>query len=296
MQTKNSKKLMIIILSIFLIIFVITIFKNCCWYLDNKNTNDQLNKIEEKIKIDNIEDSQKTIKIKQEKLEKINISYKILKMFFNNVDNNKKVKKYIEAEVPYYSIIKDNLIDVDINKLKTLNEDSMGWIQIKDANISFPFVQSKNNTFYLNHSFDKSKNKVGWIFLDSRNDKYELSKHNILYVNGRLSNTKFRNFRKILYSGWMKQDTNHVIKISRESENSLWQVFSVYHIKNNDYKKVLFKNDKEFIKFYEALLIRSEYNFKTNVNKYDKILTISSNYNDKEFLLIHAKLIKYQEK
>ena len=38
------------------------------------------------------------------------------------------------------------------------------------------------------------------------------------------------------------------------------------------------------------------FNFNTNVNINDKILTLSTCYNDDEKMVVHAKLIKYNNK
>ena len=48
----------------------------------------------------------------------------------------------------------------------------------------------------------------------------------------------FGTLRKVLNNGWLNNTDNLVIKISTETENSLWQIFSVYHIPaTNDYLK-----------------------------------------------------------
>ena len=41
---------------------------------------------------------------------------------------------------------------------------------------------------------------------------------------------------------------------------------------------------------------RSNKNFKTDISKNDKILTLSTCYNKEEKLVVHAKLINIQEK
>ena len=54
-----------------------------------------------------------------------------------------------------------NLINVDFNELKKINSNTKGWIQVNGTNINYPFVQAKDNKFYLTHSFDKSYNSAG---------------------------------------------------------------------------------------------------------------------------------------
>jgi sortase B len=50
---------------------------------------------------------------------------------------------------------------VNIDKLKSKNPDSIGYLKINGIGIEIPVVQGKNNEFYLHHSFDKSDNSAG---------------------------------------------------------------------------------------------------------------------------------------
>ena len=107
----------------------------------------------------------------------------------------------------------------------------------------------------------------------------------------------FGSLKKILTNGWLDNSDNHVIKLSTEYENTLWQVFSVYHIETtNDYIQVNFSNDSRFLEFANMLKNRSEYNFNTELIESDKILTLSTCYSDSEKLVLHAKLIKRETK
>lgn len=190
-----------------------------------------------------------------------------------------------------------NLINVDFNSLKSLNSDTVGWLKVNGTNINYPFVQYNNNEYYLTHSFDKKYNKAGWVFVDYRNNLEELDKNTIIYAHGRLNNTMFGSLKNIIKSNWYENSKNHIIKISTEHQNTLWQVFSVYVINTtSDYLKVSFNDNIEFEIFAKMLINRSEYNFKTKINKDDKIVTLSTCYNNTKKVVMHAKLIKIEKK
>ena len=53
-----------------------------------------------------------------------------------------------------------NLINVDFEELKNTNPDTLGWIQVNGTNINYPFVQTNNNDYYLNHSYNKKYNEI----------------------------------------------------------------------------------------------------------------------------------------
>lgn len=190
-----------------------------------------------------------------------------------------------------------DLIDVDFKNLKSINNQTKAWIQLDGTNINYPVVQTDNNNYYLNHSFDKSYNEAGWIFLDYRNNITNLDKNTIIYAHGRLDKTMFGSLKNVLSSNWQNNTNNHVIKLSTEKQNTLWQIFSVYKIKTtNDYIKNEFDTDIAFTNFTKMLIERSSYNFDTLVNSTDKIITLSTCYNSTEKVVAHAKLIKIETK
>ena len=180
---------------------------------------------------------------------------------------------------PYWDYIKMNLIDVDFSELSSINSDVCGWIQVNGTNINYPFVQTNNNDYYLTHSFYKDTNEAGWVFLDYRNT------------------TMFGSLKKLLNSNWYNDKNNHIIKLSTKNQNTLWQVFSVYHIPTtSDYLKINFSSNEQFLRFSKMLQDRSVYSFNTSVGENDKILTLSTCYSNGEKMVLHAKLIKYSNK
>ena len=260
----NKTNLMLsilLVISASLLIYSIVNIKN--WKKDNDSTEEEINSIYKTVSVDEVSDGE-TVNSKNQKKESI-----------------------------YWSYIKMNMITVDFTDLIKQNKDTKGWIQVNGTNINYPFVQSNDNAYYLNHSFNKKKNEAGWVFLDYRNDINNLSKNNIIYAHSRLDKTMFGSLKNILKSNWYNDTDNHIIKLSTETENTLWQVFSVYHIKTENYYITTdFKNDEEFQKFINTISSRSKLKFDATVDVNDTILTLSTCYKTDEKVVLHAKLIK----
>ena len=107
----------------------------------------------------------------------------------------------------------------------------------------------------------------------------------------------FGSLKKLLNSNWYNDKSNHIIKLSTKNQNTLWQVFSVYHIPTtSDYLKINFSSNEQFLSFSKMLQDRSVYSFNTSVGENDKILTLSTCYSNGEKMVMHAKLIKYSNK
>ncbi len=203
----------------------------------------------------------------------------------------------IPKENPYWDYIKMNLIDVDFSSLKEINSHTIGWLQVLGTNINYPFVQANDNDYYLTHAFDDSYNSAGWVFMDYRNRVQAEEKNTIIYAHGRYDQTMFGSLKNIMYSSWVNDSNNHIVRISTEYENTLWQVFSVYRIlTTNDYIQTEFSSDEEYLTFLQMLKNRSAYSFPANVSKNDRILTLSTCYNDNEKVVLHAKLIKKENR
>ena len=261
----NVKNLcLLIFFLVMLIVFLFSLIKVIMWIIDNNNTNDIIKKVANTYEISE-------------------------KNYDNEVIINENEKDI------YFDYMNLKFIDVDINKLKTFNPDTIGFIKVMGTNINYPFVQTIDNDYYLNRSYDKTYNNAGWIFLDYRNNEFN-DKNTIIYGHGRINGTMFGSLKDTLKSSWQNNKDNYIIKISTEKENSIWQIFSVYKIATtNDYLQTTF-SDNEFESFISLIKGRSSYNFETNVTNEDKVLTLSTCYNDNDKMVVHAKLIKYVQK
>lgn len=192
---------------------------------------------------------------------------------------------------------KDNYMEVDFTNLIKENSEVVAWISVEGTNINYPIVQHTNNEYYLNHTFNHSKNKAGWVFLDYRNDAKELGKNTIIYAHARKDGTMFGTLKNVLESEWQQNIKNHIIKLSTLNENSLWQVCSVYQIPTTtDYIQTDFLDDNEYLKFLRVIKERSIYDFQKELKQDDKILTLSSCISKDIRVVLHAKLIKSEKR
>ena len=260
------KKCSIYILSvIFTMIIALSISKGLIWFKDSNKTNkiiDNLNKEEYKEEI---------VSTNQE---------------LYNPPSNKNDSYWEYQNVPF--------LQVDFSELIKKNDDTVGWIQVIGTNIDYPIVQSNDNVFYLDHSFDKSYNQAGWIFSDFRNNLDNLNQNTIIYGHARLDNTMFGSLSKTLDKTWFDNKDHHIIKISTPLHNMIFQIFSIYIIpKESYYITSAFHSDTSFLEFLNIITSRSIIEFKTETNINDRILTLSTckdNFGNR--LVLHAKLIK----
>lgn len=270
-MNKIKSFLLRILIVVFLGLFIYSAYQIIKYYLDNQSINNQINNINKITELKEVDNTNDQV-----------------------IENNEE----ISSSNPYWDYINMNLINIDFNNLKNINNDIKGWIQVNGTNINYPFVQASDNKYYLNHSLDKSSNSAGWVFLDYRNDLSNLDdKNTIIYAHGRLDKTMFGTLKDILTKKWLNNSDNHIVKLSNEYENTLWQVFSIYRIPTtSDYIRNYFKDDDDYKDFINTIVNRSSYHFNTTVSTSDRILTLSTCYNDTDKVVLHAKLIKRQIK
>ena len=267
MKKHNKIKLFIwaSLATIFLSILLISSIKIILWKIDNDNTSKQTDEINEYANIEEIDDN----------------------------ENTELINEPDDMDSDYWYYIKFPLINVDFNELKQKNSDTVAWINVNNTNINYPVVQTNNNDYYLDHSYNKKHNEAGWVFLDYRNNKNFSDKNTIIYAHSRLDKTMFGSLSKALNESWYKNKDNHIVRISNEYENSLWQIFSIYIIDTESYYITTgFSNDEDYQKFLDTMVSRSKYDFNTELTTSDRIITLSTCYDDNRKTVVHAKLLK----
>ena len=63
---------------------------------------------------------------------------------------------------------------IDWAKLSSANPDTVAWLSVPGTEVNHPVVQTGDNDYYLDHSFEKKYNRAGWIFADYRNNLEDL--------------------------------------------------------------------------------------------------------------------------
>lgn len=233
----------------------------------------------------------------------IAISWTTYKVLNWNVDN-----KHIESELNYIadvaitdsSVSSKSVIEmgdekkekVDLSSLANINSDVVSFLKVEGTDINYPVVQTQDNDYYLTHSFLRKESNAGWVFMDYRNDLKELDDNTIIYAHGGSSEALFGSLKNVLNKSWFNDINNHYIKLLTFNGELTWKVFAVYKIPTETYYLTSnFGSVETHSEFINTIKSRSLYDFKVDVDISDKILTLSTCYNNSEKVVLHAKLI-----
>lgn len=201
-------------------------------------------------------------------------------------ENETEKEQYISSYYKNYSKVYEELIK--------LNEDTVGWLTVNNTKINYPIVQTIDNDYYLDHAYDKTKNTIGWVFADYRNDMDNISQNTIIYGHSMVkSGLMFSTLEKVLNSDWYNNENNMNITFSIKGKDIKWKIFSIYTIQNTtDYLYTDFSTEESFKNFIQKIKDRSIKDFNVDLNSSDKILTLSTCYKDDDHrVVVHAKMI-----
>ena len=130
--------------------------------------------------------------------------------------------------------------------------------------------------------------------MDYRNKLDGTDKNIVIFGHNTRDGSMFGTLINTLKKEWYEKEDNHIIVLVTEEKTYKYQVFSTYSIVPEDYYiKTSFNNKWEYSRFVQKIKERSIYDYGVKVDRYDKILTLSSCIGEGEKrVVLHAKLLK----
>lgn len=186
-------------------------------------------------------------------------------------------------------------VQIDFGRLREINADTAGWIMFPDRCVNYPLVQCDDNSYYLGHSFKRSKNAAGCIFMDCRNESFA-DQNVVIYGHNMADNTMFGSLKGVFSEEFWEREGSDIIFIF-DTGNHLrkYQIFSYYTVEKEDYYiTTSFQDDEEYAEFLSKIKARSFRVLNVDVTTDDYILTLSTCAGVSgtgRRRVIHAKLI-----
>lgn len=189
-------------------------------------------------------------------------------------------------------------IEVDFDKLRSINEDVIGWIYV-DAlpDISYPIVQGKDNQTYLHQTYEKTYNFAGTIFVDYENGRDFNDCNTLVYGHNMKNGSMFGHLKKLSEDQTL-YDKDKYFWILTPGKNYRYEIISAYTTGVNSDTYTLFKGPGE--EFEEYLKkIKSYSDIKTDDTELtikDKIVTLSTcTGNESTRFVVQGKRVNTEE-
>lgn len=169
-------------------------------------------------------------------------------------------------------------IEVDFDKLKSVNEDVVGWIYV-DAlpDISYPIVKGKDNQTYLHQTYEKNYNFAGTIFVDYENSGDFSDCNTLVYGHNMKNGSMFGHLKKFREDDRLYKQDKYFWILTPE-RNYRYEIISAYTTGVNSDTYTLFKGPgEEFEKYLETIKGYSEIQTDdTDLTIKDRIVTLST--------------------
>lgn len=181
----------------------------------------------------------------------------------------------VSSEREYDSEESMEMPEFHLQALQDVNPDVLGWISIPDTVLSYPLVQGTDNSYYLDHTWEKESGTVGAIFLDMANASDLSDFHCILYGHRMLDGSMFGSLK--YYKDQAYADEHPCVYLTDAEGSHCYEIFAAYEtpVTGNTYKKV-FSDEAEKQEFLEACTAQSVIEMGIVPGLGDKILTMST--------------------
>lgn len=199
---------------------------------------------------------------------------------FHNIYSENKQEEIIGSLIEIGDVKPSSEIDkipqIDFSKLKEVNNAIVGWIIIDGTQVNYPIVKGKDNSYYLNHSYDKSYNSYGSIFMDYRSNENFSDLNTFIYGHYTSNGSMFGELKKYMEESFYKEHPffyiltpNGNYKVDVISAYTDDALSSSYNAKFNDLN--------DYQRYIEKIRLKSRYSTDISVNyNFDKIISLYS--------------------
>lgn len=118
-------------------------------------------------------------------------------------------------------------------RLKEINADVAGWIQIDGTPINYPVMHTPQNPdFYLSHGFDKKSSVYGMIYMDAGCSPDKDGMNYLLYGHHMKNGSMFASLKRYQSEEYCKK--NPQIRFDLTDSCGKWEIFAVLRISTAD--------------------------------------------------------------
>ena len=132
------------------------------------------------------------------------------------------------------------LAGLDLEALRAVNQDVVGWIAIPGTIVSYPLVQGKDNQYYLRRNWKKQSISSGSIFLEAESSPDLTDFHTIIYGHRMRNDTMFGTVKYYSKADYWRQHPS--IYIVLDETIFRYDIFAAYEA---SVKEIVYRLDIE---------------------------------------------------
>jgi len=211
----------------------------------------------------------------------------LMRYWNQSFDNKENYHNVHEIGFPEKEESEDNQKDKLLEKIEStfdypalleVNADCIGWLNIKGTEIDYPVVQTDNNSYYLNHNFQKEYAICGTLFLDQRCRVDAIGEHLIIYGHQMKDGSMFKQLMKYKNTEFCKEHED--IEFYLKDKRYQYKVIAVYVTNINRggkyYDFIEKETRKEQIEYLQSMAVDQVYRTEDTVQENDELLSLST--------------------
>lgn len=184
----------------------------------------------------------------------------------------------------------EKLAQTDLNALREVNPDVVGWIYLPGSQVNYPIVQGEDNQYYLEHTWDNKSNYAGAIFLETTNSGDFSDNRSILYGHNMANMSMFAVLH--YYAGIRYVQAYPYVYLVTDEGVLRYEIYSTYKAAVDSKTYALDLDRRIMASFIQMTLDESELDLGIIPADTDRILTLSTctgNYETRR--VVHARLV-----
>ncbi len=179
--------------------------------------------------------------------------------------------------------------EIDFTALRKKNSDVAAWLYSDGTEIDYPVVKGSNNSYYLNHLYDKTSNRSGSLFIDSHCNRNMKSRNTVIYGHHMGEGTMFASL--LQYKTQSFYDAHPTMQLFTPSGDYDIEIFAALTT-SDDYDSVArlkFSGNGDFMSYVNSCIKKSDITTSVEVDAEDSIVTFvtcSYDYDNTRYLVM----------
>jgi len=181
----------------------------------------------------------------------------------------------VQPELPPLEEEAQYLWQVDLESLRKVNEDVLGWISIPGTQLDYPILQGEDNQYYLSHTWQGKRNAAGSVFLESQMAPDFSGFNTILYAHNMKNGSMFGSLRQYrTQSHWQEHPCIYIVN---DSGIHRYEIFAAFEAEVRGYTYRLDVNTPEKKQaFLDYSAERSVIKTELTPTEADSVITLST--------------------
>ncbi|MCI9155585.1 MAG: class B sortase [Lawsonibacter sp.] len=165
------------------------------------------------------------------------------------------------------------LAAIDLAALQQVNPEVIGWIAIPDTELSYPLLQTSNNSYYLNHLWNKQRNSGGSIYLECQNAQDFSDFNTIIYGHRMRDDSMFGTLRHYADADFFQAHPS--VYLADGNGVRQYDIFAAYEV---GVREIVYRLDADQTKeeFIQFCLSHSAIQTGVEPTPEDHVLTLST--------------------